>query len=263
MRLTSAGVVNILANQGKTTLNLTDTTAGTGLTIGGDTNIYRSVANHLATDDLLDLSNVSTIASAATGVAIGDKISLYQTTTALAFGIGIQSSRTVLYVPSGGGVGIRASSTGTYRSGGTDAITLLATGVATFTGKVTAPSLQITTSPTSGYVLTSDATGNATWQAAPGGGSGITRSVTVTSGSYTAGSTASTDYIYLVAGAHNATLPTASGNSNRYTFKNNHSASVTVTRAGADTVEGATSISVSPGNSVDLISNGTSAWYVI
>jgi hypothetical protein len=36
----------------------------------------------------------------------------------------------------------------------------------TFTGKVTAPSLQITTSPTAGYVLTSDALGNATWQMA-------------------------------------------------------------------------------------------------
>lgn len=96
-----------------------------------------------------------------------------------------------------------------------------------------------------------------------GGGSGITRTVTVTSGSFTAGSTASTDYIYLHAGAHNATLPTASGNSNRYTFKNKHSAAITVTRAGADTVEGATSISIAPSDSVDLISDGTSAWSVI
>ena len=37
----------------------------------------------------------------------------------------------------------------------------------TFTNKVIAPSLQITTTPTSGYVLTSDASGNATWQINP------------------------------------------------------------------------------------------------
>jgi hypothetical protein len=96
-----------------------------------------------------------------------------------------------------------------------------------------------------------------------GGGSGITRTVTVTSGSFTAGSTSATDYVYLHAGAHNATLPTASSNSNRYTFKNKHSAAVTVTRAGADTIEGGTSISVPVGASVDLISDGTSAWSVI
>lgn len=91
----------------------------------------------------------------------------------------------------------------------------------------------------------------------------IARTVTVTSGSFTAGSTAATDYIYLHAGAHNATLPTASGNSNRYAFKNNHTANVTVTRAGSDTVEGSTSISIAPGASVDLISNGSTAWYII
>jgi len=98
---------------------------------------------------------------------------------------------------------------------------------------------------------------------AGGGGSGITRTVTVTSGSFTPGSTATTDYVYLIAGAHAVTLPTASGNSNRYTFKNNHTAAVTITRAGSDTVEGAISISVNPSNSVDLISNGTAAWSVI
>lgn len=95
------------------------------------------------------------------------------------------------------------------------------------------------------------------------GGGGITRTVTVTSGSFTAGSSALTDYTYLIAGAHAVALPAASGNSNRYTFKNNHSASVTITRNGTDTVEGVTSISIAPEEAVDLISNGTNAWYVI
>ena len=93
--------------------------------------------------------------------------------------------------------------------------------------------------------------------------SGITRTVTVTSGNYTAGSSASTDYVYLIAGAHTTTLPTASGNSNRYTFKNNHSANVTINRAGTDTIDGATSVSLAPEESVDLISNGTNAWSII
>jgi hypothetical protein len=100
-----------------------------------------------------------------------------------------------------------------------------------------------------------------------GAGSGITRTVVVTAGSFTAGSTASTDYVYLHAGAHNATLPTANANSNRYTFRNNHSAAVTVTRAGADTISyyttGNTSITLNPLDSVDLISNGTDTWSVI
>lgn len=102
-----------------------------------------------------------------------------------------------------------------------------------------------------------------TLTATGGVGGGITRTVTVTSGSFTAGSGAAVDYIYLIAGAHNVTLPTASSNTNRYTFKNNHSAAITITRAGADTVEGASSIQVAPEDSVDLISNGTSGWYVI
>lgn len=95
------------------------------------------------------------------------------------------------------------------------------------------------------------------------GTSGIVRVVTVTSGNYTAGSTVSTDYVYLIAGAHTTTLPTASGNSDRYTFKNNHSANVTINRAGADTIEGATSLTLGVGEAIDLISDGTSAWYVL
>jgi hypothetical protein len=103
--------------------------------------------------------------------------------------------------------------------------------------------------------------GDGQWTAVSAGG--ITRTFTTTSGNYSAGSSASTDYIYIIAGAHSGTLPSASGNTNRYTFKNNHTASVTLTRAGSDTIEGDTSISLSPGVSVDLISNGTNSWNII
>jgi hypothetical protein len=93
-------------------------------------------------------------------------------------------------------------------------------------------------------------------------GSGITRTVTVTSGSATMGSSASTDYAYFVAGAHTMSLPAAAGNTNRYTVKNNHSASITVDTVGAETIDGTTSISINPGSSVDLLSDGTN-WFVI
>lgn len=95
------------------------------------------------------------------------------------------------------------------------------------------------------------------------GASGISRTVIVTSGAFTAGSTAATDYVYLVAGAHAVALPTAVGNSNRYTFKNNHSAAITITPNGVETVEVSASIQISPQDSVDLISNNTSNWLVI
>jgi hypothetical protein len=94
------------------------------------------------------------------------------------------------------------------------------------------------------------------------GGSGITRSITVTSGNVTAGATASTDYVYLVAGAHTITLPTAVGNTNRYTIKNNHSANITVDTTSSQTIDGTTTISIAPEDAVDIISNNSN-WYII
>jgi hypothetical protein len=92
--------------------------------------------------------------------------------------------------------------------------------------------------------------------------SGITRTIVSTSGSATMGSSASTDYVYFVTGAHTMSLPAAAGNTNRYTVKNNHSANITIDTAGAETVEGAASISIAPQESVDILSNGTN-WFVI
>jgi hypothetical protein len=91
---------------------------------------------------------------------------------------------------------------------------------------------------------------------------GITRTIVSTSGSATMGSSASTDYVYFVTGAHTMSLPAAAGNTNRYTVKNNHSANITIDTAGAETVEGAASISIAPEESVDFLSNGTN-WSVI
>lgn len=93
-------------------------------------------------------------------------------------------------------------------------------------------------------------------------GSGIIRSVVITSGNYTASATAGTDYEYLIAGAHTTTLPTAVGNSNKYTFKNNHSANVTINPAGAQTIDGAASLSLGPQEAIDLTSDNTSNWNI-
>lgn len=73
----------------------------------------------------------------------------------------------------------------------------------TMTGKLVVPTFQVTTSPSAGSVLTSDASGNATWQVAPG-----TLNVVSKSSAYTA---VNHDYILANAtsAAFNVTLPAA------------------------------------------------------
>jgi hypothetical protein len=88
-------------------------------------------------------------------------------------------------------------------------------------------------------------------------GSGISRTVVVTSGSITVGSAAATDYVYFISGAHTMSLPAAAANTTRYTFKNNHSAAVTIDTVGAETIDGSASIQIAPEDAVDIISNGT------
>ncbi len=89
---------------------------------------------------------------------------------------------------------------------------------------------------------------------------GISRTQVTTSGSLTLGSTSATDYVYYVAGAHTLSMP--SPNNNRYTIKNNHSANITIDTAGAELIEGAASISIAPGSSVDVVSDTTN-WYIV
>ena len=112
------------------------------------------------------------------------------------------------------------------------------------------------------YLKVNSATATGLEWSAASAGSGITRSVNVTAANYTLGSAALTDYTYLVAGLHTGTLPTAVGNSNQYTVKNNHSTNVTLGTTAAQLVEGSTTISIPPQNSVDVISDG-SAWRIV
>lgn len=113
----------------------------------------------------------------------------------------------------------------------------------------------------SGKFLTTDGT-RASWDSVAGG-SGITRSISSVAVDTTAAAAASTDYVYLVSGTTTLTLPTAVGNTNRYTVKNSGVATVTVATTSAQTIDGSSTASLPVANtSVDLISDGSN-WFVV
>lgn len=89
----------------------------------------------------------------------------------------------------------------------------------------------------------------------------ISRTIVVTSGNVTAGAAASTDYVYVISGAHTVTLPTCVSNTNRYTLKNSHSANVPLAFTSSQTADGG-GVTLAPGEAIDLISNNTQ-WVVV
>jgi hypothetical protein len=92
---------------------------------------------------------------------------------------------------------------------------------------------------------------------------GITRSVNVISTPTTAAAAASTDYVYLISGTTTLTLPTAVGNTNRYTLKNVGTNTVTINTTSSQTIDGSTSITMSVRyTALDVISDGTN-WNII
>ena len=105
--------------------------------------------------------------------------------------------------------------------------------------------------------------GDGTWFT-PSGTGGITRTIASISTPTTAAATASIDYVYLVSGTTTLTLPTAVGNSNRYTVKNvDASLMTTIATTSAQTIDGSASITLPVSNSsVELISNNSN-WVII
>ena len=96
-----------------------------------------------------------------------------------------------------------------------------------------------------------------------GGGGGITRSVNTISTNTTAGAAATTDYVYLISGTTTLTLPTAVGNTNRYTLKNVGTNTVTINTTSSQTIDGSTSLTMSVRyTALDVISDGTN-WNII
>jgi hypothetical protein len=96
------------------------------------------------------------------------------------------------------------------------------------------------------------------------GAGGMTRVIsTVTAGNITAGSTVNTDYVYYVTDGSSVTLPTAIGNTNRYTIIRIGASTVSIPTTLSQTINGVSA----PLNltvqyaSVDLMSNGTN-WFI-
>ena len=81
--------------------------------------------------------------------------------------------------------------------------------------------------------------------------------------SITLASASNTDYVYLASGTITLTMPTAIGNSNRYTIKNVGAGVITVDTILGQTIDGSSSVLISVSNtSIDLISDGSN-WNVI
>lgn len=92
---------------------------------------------------------------------------------------------------------------------------------------------------------------------------GISRTILSISTATTAGVTASTDYTYLVSGTTTLTLPTAVGNTNRYSIKNVGAATVTIATTSSQTIDGSTTASVPVQyTTLDIVSDGTN-WNII
>jgi len=88
------------------------------------------------------------------------------------------------------------------------------------------------------------------------------RVVNTTKGDITLGSIGNTDYVYIVTGQHLITLPTAISNTSKYIIKNKHTSNITIQSTSAQTIDGTTTISLAPNESIDLISDNSN-WSII
>ncbi len=90
----------------------------------------------------------------------------------------------------------------------------------------------------------------------------ISRSINTISSPITAGASVATDYVYYVSGITTLTLPTAVGNTNRYSVTNTGVNTVTVATTSAQTIIGSATATLPIANmSLDFISNGAN-WVV-
>lgn len=78
----------------------------------------------------------------------------------------------------------------------------------------------------------------------------------------TIGSNNNEHYIYIVTGQFTITLPTAISNKSKYTIKNKNISNITIQTTSAQTIDGTTTISLAPNESVDLISDNSN-WSII
>lgn len=137
---------------------------------------------------------------------------------------------------------------GVYQSAGGNDYTLTGSGPYTIT---------FLTAPTNGSTI------ETVYTVAGSGGGAITRVITSISTPQTAGGLPLVDYVYLVSGVTTLTLPTAVGNTNRYSVKNSGVNTVTVATTGGQTIDGSATASLPTANSsIDIVSNGSN-WFII
>lgn len=171
---------------------------------------------------------------------------------------GSSGTMTLSASPDGGAYNIGVSATGTLAFYGAGGNTL---DVELLDGKLKTTALQLTTSPTNGHVLTSDGSGNASWQAPTGsGGGGITRTIATVTTTLTGGATALTDYVYFLSTGAVFTLPTAVGNTNAYYLKNITTGNMNVSTTSGQTVDGGT-LTLAPSAGVTLFSDNAN-WQI-
>lgn len=104
---------------------------------------------------------------------------------------------------------------------------------------------------------TQDLSADRTWTV---GNATVISSVSVNTA---AGSAAYTDYVYLASGTINVTMPTAVGNTARYTIKNVGAGTVTIDTTGVETIDGSLTAPLPVQyTSLDLVSDGTN-WNII
>jgi hypothetical protein len=165
---TTAFVQSIISNLINSAPSSLNTLGEIATSLGNDATFSTTVTNALALKAPL-ASPTFTGTPAAPTATVGTNTTQLATT---AFVLANQAANSVTSVF--GRTGVVSATSGDYAVGQITGAAPLAS--PTFTGTVITPALRITTSPTSGYVLTSDASGNATWQATSGGsGTSITQ----------------------------------------------------------------------------------------
>lgn len=92
-----------------------------------------------------------------------------------------------------------------------------------------------------------------------GGGS---RTVVPVTSSTTLAAASGTDYLVLIGASGAPTLPTAVGNTSRYTLKNVDTTNKTVATTSSQTVDGSTTVSLTPNASLDVVSDNSN-WVIV
>jgi hypothetical protein len=155
---TTAFVQSIISNLINAAPSSLNTLGEIATSLGNDAAFSTTVTNALALKAPL-------ASPTFTGIPAAPTATVGTNTTQLATTAFVLANQTVSSVF--GRTGVVSAVSGDYSVGQITGAAPLAS--PTFTGTVISPALRVTTSPTSGYVLTSDASGNATWQATTGG----------------------------------------------------------------------------------------------